>query len=88
MLANRLRYFRAKKRITQEMLAAMAGISRASLALFESGHGDPKLSTLIALAAALRIEFDELLEYNPFRCECGYLNSSVNKTCLGCGKRL
>lgn len=43
-------------------LAAAGGISRTTLHGIEQGHGNPTLSTLWALATALRVPLGELLE--------------------------
>jgi transcriptional regulator with XRE-family HTH domain len=53
-LAVSVRAARQALGISQEELAKAAGISRATVNLIENGQGDPQLSTLVSLAAALR----------------------------------
>jgi transcriptional regulator with XRE-family HTH domain len=47
--------------LTQAALAARAKLSRATLALIEAGKADPRLSTLVALAAALNVAPSDLI---------------------------
>jgi len=47
--------------MTQEKLAARAGISRGYLARLETARQDPRLSTLEKLAKALKVSVAELL---------------------------
>jgi transcriptional regulator with XRE-family HTH domain len=48
--------------MTQEQVAAKAGISRPYLARLETARQDPTLSTLEKLAKALRVKVGRLLE--------------------------
>jgi len=56
---------RARRRMldmTQEQLAERSGVARSSIALYESGHGNPTLeqteALVFALGGALAFEFD------------------------------
>jgi transcriptional regulator with XRE-family HTH domain len=60
-LARKLRTLRHARRLTQEQLAAKAGLSREYLARLETARQDPSLSTLKKLAKALRVTAAALL---------------------------
>lgn len=60
-LGRRIAGARTLKRMTQDECAKSAGISRGALAKLEAGQGDPKLSTLLALAGALSIPLTEFI---------------------------
>jgi transcriptional regulator with XRE-family HTH domain len=60
-LAMRIKLLREQRRMTQEELAARAGISRGYLARLETARQDPRLSTIEKLAKALRVKPAELL---------------------------
>jgi transcriptional regulator with XRE-family HTH domain len=57
----RIKLLREQRRMTQEELAARAGISRGYLARLETARQDPRLSTIEKLAKALRVKPAELL---------------------------
>lgn len=57
----RLKKLRAARGMTQEQLAAKAGISRVFLARLETGKQDPTLTTLKNLAKALKVKVGELV---------------------------
>jgi transcriptional regulator with XRE-family HTH domain len=61
-LAMRLKALREKRGMSQEVLAAKAGISRGYLARLETARQDPRLSTLEKLAKALNVKVGRLLE--------------------------
>lgn len=58
----RLKALREQKGLTQEQLAAKAGISRGYLARLETARQDPRLSILDKLARALRVDVAALLK--------------------------
>jgi transcriptional regulator with XRE-family HTH domain len=61
-MAKRLKTLRQRRGLTQEALAAKAGLSRTYLARLETARQDPTLSTLVKLAKALRVKPARLLE--------------------------
>ena len=60
-MAKRLKTLRRRRGLTQEALAAKAGLSRTYLARLETARQDPTLSTLVKLAKALRVPVGRLL---------------------------
>ncbi len=60
-LALRLRTLRRARGLTQEQLAAKAGLSREYLARLETARQDPTLTTLEKLAKALKVTAGDLL---------------------------
>lgn len=58
----KLKKLREARGLTQEALAAKAGISRAYLARLETGRHDPHLSRLRALAKVLRVKVSALVD--------------------------
>jgi transcriptional regulator with XRE-family HTH domain len=61
-MAIRVKRLRERRGLTQEGLAAKAGISRTYLARLETARQDPTLSTLEKLAKALRVKVGRLLD--------------------------
>lgn len=55
-LAKRIVKLRKSKQMTQEQLAAEAGIDRVALANIETGKRRPTVTTLFKLAYGLKIE--------------------------------
>ena len=69
-MAERLRELRERAGLTQEALAREARVSTAAIFRIEQGRpSDPKLSTLVALAQALKMSVgslaDELIREKP-----------------------
>lgn len=60
-LAANILQLRRKQSLTQALLAKRAAIPRSTLGNLESGEGNPSLSNLTRLAAALRVSVEELL---------------------------
>jgi transcriptional regulator with XRE-family HTH domain len=67
-LAENLRDFRKRRGLTQASLAKMCAVPRSTIAGIETGGGNPTLSVLSRLAAALQLPLEELL--SPPRVEC------------------
>ena len=61
-LALKIKRLRAQKGWTQQALAERAQVSLGYVVRLESGHYDPKLSTLRKLAKALGVPVTALLE--------------------------
>ena len=51
---------RTEKGITLETLAKLSGISKGHLSKIERGEREPKISTLIQIALALKVDIKEL----------------------------
>jgi transcriptional regulator with XRE-family HTH domain len=60
-VARNVKRLRALKGISQEELAAEAGLGCRHLQRIESGHGNVTLNTLSMLAVALGVDASELL---------------------------
>jgi transcriptional regulator with XRE-family HTH domain len=58
----RIKRLRADQGLTPEQLARKAKVSLGYHARLETGHHDPKLSTLLRIAKALGVPVTELLE--------------------------
>jgi transcriptional regulator with XRE-family HTH domain len=57
----KLKALRKEQEMTQSALAKRAGVSAGYIARLETHRHDPKLSTLVKLAKALRVPVTELL---------------------------
>ncbi len=53
---------RKKKGLSQELLAAEAGLDRAFLSQVETGRKQPSLLTIFRLAGALKLDVSELFK--------------------------
>jgi transcriptional regulator with XRE-family HTH domain len=60
-LARNLASLRHARRLTQDTLAAAAGLPRSTIANLESGDANPSLAVLVKVAGALQVPIDELL---------------------------
>jgi transcriptional regulator with XRE-family HTH domain len=72
-IAKNLADLRERKGLSQSALAKMSGTTRASVALLESGSGNPTLEILLKISQGLRISIDELIS-SP-RAECKHIKS-------------
>jgi transcriptional regulator with XRE-family HTH domain len=62
VVAMRLKQLRGKRGMSQEALAAKAGISRSYLAKLETAKHDPTLTVLEKLARALGVKIETLVK--------------------------
>jgi transcriptional regulator with XRE-family HTH domain len=61
-VGHAIQRLRVERRLTQEELAAKAGITRGYLARLETGRHEPTLTTLQRLAKALRVSVVDLIK--------------------------
>ncbi|MDO5437023.1 MAG: helix-turn-helix transcriptional regulator [bacterium] len=61
-LGAKIRFERIKRKLSQEELAEITGLSRRAISCIECGTTDPKYTTLLSVANALGITIVELLE--------------------------
>jgi transcriptional regulator with XRE-family HTH domain len=59
---TRLRYWRERRALTQEELAEKADITRVALARIEACKAEPRPSTTRAIAKALEVKIDDLMD--------------------------
>ena len=59
-----VREVREKKNIKFDTLAKLAGISKGTLSKIERQEQEPKLSTMILIARALKVEIKDLYKGN------------------------
>lgn len=60
-LARNLASLRHARKLTQDALAAAAGVPRSTIANLESGDANPSLAVLMKVAQALQVPLEELL---------------------------
>ncbi|MEZ4403038.1 MAG: XRE family transcriptional regulator [Kofleriaceae bacterium] len=60
-LAANVRAIREARGLSQQQIAKLAGVPRATWSHLESGVGNPTLTVLTRVAAALQVRLDELL---------------------------
>jgi transcriptional regulator with XRE-family HTH domain len=60
-LANNVAQLRETRGVTQEQMAKLAGVPRATWAHLESGHANPTLAVLNRAAGALQVTIEELI---------------------------
>ena len=61
-MGSRLKAIRTEKKLSQAIVAKRAKLSREYVNKIEAGRYDPPLSTINALAKALRVSVTELLK--------------------------
>lgn len=62
---GKIRGLRIRRRLTQQKLAMAAGLSLTQVSRIETGVHRPRFSTLEALAGALGVDADDLIDYAP-----------------------
>lgn len=62
-LGNHIRLLRNEKKLTQEQLADMAGVSENTIATLESGKLNTTVATCFDIAKALGVEAKELFNF-------------------------
>jgi transcriptional regulator with XRE-family HTH domain len=60
--ANNLRQARIKRGLTQEALENASGLDRSEISLLERARREPRLSTIVRLARALKVPPKSLLD--------------------------
>ena len=61
-VGRNVRALRQQRRMTIDALAAAAGVSRGTVIQIETARGNPSISTLVGLAAALRVGVASLVD--------------------------
>ncbi|MCR5185750.1 MAG: helix-turn-helix transcriptional regulator [Clostridia bacterium] len=63
ILKNRLKEIRAEKKISQQELADMVGVSRNTISSLETGQYEPTAKLALVLAIALDMKFEDLFYF-------------------------
>ena len=61
MIVNKIKELREHKKMTQDKLGRLVGVSRSTVAKWESGENMPRARQLISLASVFNIKVDALL---------------------------
>ena len=65
-LGARIKEFRVKTRMTQDVLAELVGIDPKHLSRIENGKNYPSLETLEKLVTNLNVTFEDIFEFEHF----------------------
>jgi transcriptional regulator with XRE-family HTH domain len=65
LFGRNLFHLRCASGLTQEQLASLCELYRSEVSLLERGGREPRLGTLVKLAAALSVDLGTLLEAIP-----------------------
>jgi transcriptional regulator with XRE-family HTH domain len=79
-IARNLKQLREARGLTQEQLAKIAGVPRATWTNLESGSANPTLSVLHRAAGALQVTIEELLSSPRAACEFFPLGTLPQRT--------
>ncbi len=64
ILKNRLKEIRTEKKISQEELAKMVGVSRNTISSIETGQYQPTAKLALILCIALDMKFEDLFYFD------------------------
>ena len=65
MYADRIRYFRQKKGLSQQGLGELLGISATAVHKWEHGQSQPDIPALQKMSAIFGVSIDELCDHQP-----------------------
>lgn len=77
-----IKQVRQEKNMTLETLAKLSGISKGHLSKIEREERDPKLSTIIQIAMALKVNVSDLYKIIPWHYKTCHFLFSWEKTIL------
>lgn len=63
ILKNKLKEVRSKKKISQQELADMVGVSRNTISSLETGQYEPSAKLAYVLSVALDMKFEDLFYF-------------------------
>ncbi len=63
VLKNRLKEERTKRKLSQQELADMVGVSRNTISSLETGQYEPSAKLALVLAIALDMKFEDLFYF-------------------------
>ncbi|WP_010652017.1 helix-turn-helix transcriptional regulator [Oceanobacillus massiliensis] len=69
VLSNRIRVFRAERKMTQKELAEKVGVSRQTIISTEKGNYTPSLILAFDIANIFNVRVDEVFQYEKTREE-------------------
>lgn len=61
LIGNRLREAREEKKLTQEKLAEIVGLTAVAISNIENGTSSPKFTTIVSITSVLGLSLDFLL---------------------------
>lgn len=67
MINEQLRYYRAKRGVSQARVSISLGISRNTYAQWENARAEPNIAMLIKISSYFRVTVDEFL--NPLKTQ-------------------
>lgn len=65
MYADRIKFFRQKKGLSQQSLGELLGISATAVHKWEHGQSQPDISALKKMSAIFGVSIDELCDHQP-----------------------